>query len=113
MLHLGTKLYATLKLFPSSGVYKLFFHSTFQANMFLEVWGFFILPFSSGNGNELNDFLWTSVALDELHKDPKHSFELNSVITTIGFCYHDVLAFSIYPMYILENLKSQSIVSSV
>lgn len=73
MLHLGTKLYATLKLFPSSGVYKLFFHSTFQANMFLEVWGFFILLFSSGNGNELNDFLWTSVALDKLHKDPKHS----------------------------------------
>lgn len=44
---------------------------------------FLILPLSSGNGNELNNFLWTSVALDELQKDHKHSFSAR-----LGHNYH-------------------------
>lgn len=110
MLRLGAKLYAPLKAFPSSGIYKVVFNSTFQDSM---LWGF-LLPFSSGNGNEYrgrNHPPWTW-PLNELHGTSNSLLELDSMITTIQVMYHGDMAY-LYPMYILKNPSSQSIVSSV
>jgi len=78
---------------------KLSFIPLFKTSSF-----WFLLPAFSTNGNEYserNDSPWTSCALDELHRDYKHSFW--AMVTTVWVMYLDILAFSVYPTCILGN----------